>query len=58
MSEPSQSNDPRANLIEELLTRQDEVIRRLDELDTQLIRTIESIRPPQDADAEPTKKAA
>lgn len=45
MSEQSKFPDPRATLIEDLLTRQDDVIRQLEELDVKLLATIEEIRP-------------
>ena len=50
MSEQTESLDldPRASLIEDLLSRQDDVIRQLEELDEQLMATIETIRPSQD----------
>jgi len=49
--DPSASTDypdPRASLIEDLLTRQDDVIQQLDDLEKRLIATIEEIRPPKE----------
>lgn len=61
-------NDERATLIDELLARQDEVIRGLEDLEQRLIATIEECRPPKaEADEEadlaetaklPARKAA
>ncbi len=41
----SETLDPRSSLIEDLISRQDDVIRQLDELDSKLLAAIESIRP-------------
>ncbi len=50
---PGQSEqlDPRASLIEDLLSRQDDVIRQLEELDVKLLATIEAIHPSKNEDA-------
>jgi hypothetical protein len=50
---PGQSEqlDPRASLIEDLLSRQDDVIRQLEELDVKLLATIEAIHPSKHEDA-------
>ena len=62
MSEQADYPDPRANLIEDLLNRQEDVIQQLADLEKQLIATIEEVRPPKEELAEdidiPAKKAA
>lgn len=63
MPDPADYSDPRANLIDDLLSRQDDVIQQLDELDKRLISTIEKIHPPKVEGEEaieetPAKKAA
>jgi hypothetical protein len=53
MPDSSEPIDPRSNLIESLLERQDEVIRELDDLEKRLIETIENVRlKDEDADKE------
>jgi len=47
MFEQAQYPDARASLIEDLISRQDDVIRQLEELDRRLIATIEEVRPPK-----------
>jgi len=47
MTDQEFHNDQRATLIDELLRRQDEVIRELDELDRRLMAVIEECRPPK-----------
>ena len=62
MSEQADYPDPRANLIEDLLSRQEDVIQQLDDLEKQLIATIDEIRPPKEEPDKnidiPTKRAA
>ena len=60
MSEQANYPDPRASLIEDVLSRQDDVIQQLDDLEKKLIATIEEIRPPKEefSDDVPVKKAA
>jgi len=45
MSEQADYPDPRASFIEDLLNRQEDVIQQLDDLEKQLIATIEEVRP-------------
>jgi len=60
MPENSETLDPRSSLIDDLLSRQDDVIRQLDELDVKLLATIEAIRPSKDQNdaAEPVSEEA
>ena len=50
-------NDERATLIDELLARQDEVIRGLEDLEQRLIATIEECRPPKEESDEEADSA-
>ena len=61
MPEPADFSDPRSKLIENLLSRQDDVIEQLEKLDQRLISTIEKIHPPKMEEVEgeaAAKKAA
>ena len=52
MTDQEFKNDERALLIDELLEKQDQVIRELDELDRRLMAVIQECRPPKKEEGE------